>query len=312
MASVFVENEEGVIRESRATPPAHYLFKVEHFLLLSENGVDQIKSNKFQVGGHQWKIVLYPKGNNGGKGDYVSINLMLESTGSIEAGKDVSAIFKFFLFDQIEGKYHTVQGRARRFDNVKYEWGFDKFISLEALKKPSNGLLVNDTWFCGVEVFVSEGSRLGECLSVLEVANICGKYKWEIEQYSKLSGECYSEEFVVGGYTWKLLLYPDGNNKHKDYSLSLFLKFVDSPSSTSEHEVRAEYKLILNDQLNQNHKWKKGTRWFGAMNDSWGWNSFIKLEDFKNSKKGYLVEDRCIIEAEVTVLCETSRKMLNC
>lgn len=35
---------------------------------------------------------------------------MLESTGDLVAGKGVDTIFKFFLFDQIRGRYLTVQG----------------------------------------------------------------------------------------------------------------------------------------------------------------------------------------------------------
>lgn len=59
-------------------------------------------------------MVLFPKGNNGGKDHYVSIYLMLDSTKSLAAGKGVKAFFKFFLFDQIRGKYHTVQGNILR------------------------------------------------------------------------------------------------------------------------------------------------------------------------------------------------------
>ena len=54
------------------------------------------------------------------------------------------------------------------------------------------------------------------------------------------------------------------------------------------------------------------TIWFGSSRESWGWPSFIKLTDLKDDKKGYLVADQCIIEAEVRVLCEGSRKTLKC
>lgn len=30
-----------------------------------------------------------------------------------------------------------------------------------------------------------------------------------------------------------------------------------------------------------------------------GWNKFISLEDFKDALKGYLIKDKCCIEAEV-------------
>ncbi|KAL8094433.1 hypothetical protein AgCh_036099 [Apium graveolens] len=191
---------------------------------------------------------------------------MLESTSSLEAGKDVNAIFKFFLFDQIRGKYLTVQGRAKRFDWVKYEWGFSKFISLEALEEPTNGFLVDDTCFFGVEVFLSEGPRLGqidECLSISEAANISGKYVWEVYQFSELEEDCYSDEFRIGGH------------------------------------------LCINVEN------IVATIWFSASIEDWGWHSLIELKDLNDSAKGYVVDDRCIFEAELTLLCETSLETPN-
>ncbi|KAL1825773.1 hypothetical protein ACET3Z_012551 [Daucus carota] len=304
MASVSAEDQNGVLRGTRETPPAHLVLKLEYFSLFSANGVDQIKSNKFQAGDHQWKIILFTNGNRDGKGDHVSVYLMLDSTSSLPAGKGVNATFEFFLFDQIRGNYLTVQGRARRFDRLKYEWGFDKFISLESLKEPTKGFLVNDISYFGVEVFVSQGSSLGECHSLSAVDNISGKYKWVITQFSKLGVECFSDEFFVGGFKWKIALDPEGNGKHKGSSLSIFLVSVDSRSSMTEHKVKAKFKLTLYDQFIKNHRHWTTTHWFGATTRSWGWASFIELQEFKDNKKGYLVADKCIIKAEVTVLCE--------
>lgn len=56
------------------------------------------------------QILLFPEGNDEGKGDHLSIYVMLESTSTIFADKYVNASFKFFLFDQIRGKYLTVEG----------------------------------------------------------------------------------------------------------------------------------------------------------------------------------------------------------
>ncbi|XP_074364100.1 uncharacterized protein LOC141704835 [Apium graveolens] len=308
----FEEDEAGAFREIGDIPPAHYLLKLESFSLLSKNGVNKIKSKNFQAGEHQWQMVLFPRGNNGGKDEYVSIYLMLESTSSLPAGKGVNAFFKFFLFDQLRGKYLTVQGRVRRFDRVKYEWGFAKFICLQDLKEPTNGYLVNDTCLFGVEVIVTEPTSIGECLSVSEVAKTSGKYKWVVNQYSELGKERFSDEFAVGGYKWKLRLYPKGNLKHEGFSLSLFLERVDCGSATNGHEVKGEFTLELNDQFNKDHVERKATVWFGASNKNWGWANFIELKEVTEGKKGYIVEDRCIIEAELTVLCETSQRILNC
>ncbi|XP_017240928.1 MATH domain and coiled-coil domain-containing protein At3g58360-like [Daucus carota subsp. sativus] len=319
MASVTAaEDDEGVLRERRGISPAHYLFKIEGFSLFSKNGLDKISSKTFKAGEYKWKILLFPKGNNRGKGDYVSIYLMMEITTNIPVGKDINAFFKFFLFDQFRGEYLTVQGSARRFDWVKNEWGFDKFIRLIDFEQPTNGFLVNDTSFFGVEVFVTESSRLGECLSISEVPNISGfpnisgKYEWVINQFSKLGEECFSNVFIVGGHKWKLHLYPQGYSNYKGFSLSLFLVSVDSQSPMSDHKVKAEFTLTLKNKFSGNYAKNRTTIWFGAPTQRHGWRSFIKLKDLQDRAKGFLAKDSCVIEAEVTVVCETSQKMLNC
>ncbi|XP_074352487.1 ubiquitin C-terminal hydrolase 12-like [Apium graveolens] len=285
-----------VLREWRDTPPAHYLIKLQSFSLYSKHGVHHIMTNIFQAGQQEWKIILYPKGKDGGKGDHVSIYIMLESTSSLEAGKDVNAIFKFFLFDQIRGKYLTVQGRAKRFDWVKYEWGFSKFISLEALEEPTNGFLVDDTCFFGVEVFLSEGPRLGqidECLSISEAANISGKYVWEVYQFSELEEDCYSDEFRIGGHLW--------------YVRKLFDHQINSirPLPVFGITIITEFYTSINVEN------IVATIWFSASIEDWGWHSLIELKDLNDSAKGYVVDDRCIFEAELTLLCETSLETPN-
>nr|XP_017240759.1 PREDICTED: uncharacterized protein LOC108213474 isoform X2 [Daucus carota subsp. sativus] len=312
MVSQSAEDDEcetaGVFSETRDRPPSHYVLKLESFSLFSANGVDHIESNSFQVGDHKWKIKLFPKGNNEGKGDHVSLYLLLDSTSSLPVGKGVNAILKFFLLDQIRGDYLVVQGKANRFDSFKCEWGFDKFISLKEFVGEANRF---DKFF-GVEVFICEGLPLGECYSISKFANISGKYKWVVTQFSGLKEPHDSDEFVIGGYKWKLSLWPEGNKKYKGCSLSIFLVSVDSKSSTTEHEVKAEFELTLNDQLKQKNIKNKATKWFGASTTDWGFPSFIELTDLKDDKKGYLVADECTFEAEVKVLCEGSRKTLKC
>lgn len=123
---------------------------------------------------------------------------------------------------------------------MKNEWGFDKFIRLIDFEQPTNGFLVNDTSFFGVEVFVTESSRLGECLSISEVPNISGfpnisgKIEWVISQFSKLGEECFSDEFIIGGHKWYLciILDPFINISSLCLFLSNFIFLISSGSYT--------------------------------------------------------------------------------
>ncbi|KAG5576174.1 hypothetical protein H5410_056308 [Solanum commersonii] len=42
--------------------------------------------------------------------------------------------------------------------------------------------------------------------------------------------------------------------------------------------------------------------WFGAPNICWGWAEFMPLSELKVTKKNFIVEDYCILEAAVSVL----------
>ncbi|MCI09905.1 ubiquitin carboxyl-terminal hydrolase family protein [Trifolium medium] len=52
-----------------------------------------------------------------------------------------------------------------------------------------------------------------------EVSNteIFEKFTWKIENFSRLNvDEMHSSEpFILGGYPWRILLYPNGNDKEE-------------------------------------------------------------------------------------------------
>ncbi|KAK9006676.1 hypothetical protein V6N11_019010 [Hibiscus sabdariffa] len=60
----------------RSHPPGHYLFKIESFSLLAEANVENFKSDTFEAGGYQWRLVLYPNGNKRSNGSgHISLYL---------------------------------------------------------------------------------------------------------------------------------------------------------------------------------------------------------------------------------------------
>ncbi|KAL8094426.1 hypothetical protein AgCh_036092 [Apium graveolens] len=254
-------------------------------------------------------IVVYPNGRNESEGDNLSIYLVLAS----DTSKEVNAIFRFFLFDQIRDWCLLVEGKSKRFDWVKNEWGYSNFISIEDLQEPTSGYLVDDTCLFGVEVFVSQSSGLRECLSISNIANTSYNYTWNITRFSKLSEDCQSDEFVVGGYKWELWLFPEGDPNNRGSSLSVYLVLLDTPSNSHDEKVKVQFTLRLKDRIHKNHLQNTDALWFSlgaATSNVWGWDSFIQLEELKDKAKGFIVDDRCVIEAELTLLCATRQKAL--
>ncbi|KAL3824137.1 hypothetical protein ACJIZ3_020166 [Penstemon smallii] len=193
-----------------------------------------------------------------------------------------------------------MRGRTRRFHAVKNEWGFPKFISKKSLIDPFNGYLVNDDCVFGAEVFVIKSQGVVECLSMYEVGKPIHR-SWRISQFSQLEYGWVSEEFHVGDHTWKMEVYPRGNGAEEDRSISIFLSLVDS-SLTPSRKVKANYTVKIKHQNNGEDCIKSGNQWFACSgDDSWGWDEFMAISDMNDPASGYLVNDCCIIEVEISV-----------
>lgn len=125
------------------------------------------------------------------------------------------------------------------------------------------------------------------------------KFTWKIEAFSKVHvRKLSSKAFKIGGYRWKIVLYPKG----KDVGhLSLYMKVADSlpPYGWSRFVY---FRLALINQVDSKKSIVKETQQkFNAGNSGWGSPSFIPLNEFHDPSQGYLVNDTCIIEAHVSV-----------
>ncbi|KAJ1390690.1 TRAF-like [Sesbania bispinosa] len=121
------------------------------------------------------------------------------------------------------------------------------------------------------------------------------KFTWKIEAFSKMSfKKLSSKAFKVGGR----LLYPKGTNEEH---LSLYMKIADTlpPYGWSRFVY---FRLALINQVDSKKSIVKETQQkFNAGNSGWGSPSFIPLSEFHDPNQGYLVNDTCIIEAQISV-----------
>ncbi|KAH9753467.1 TRAF-like family protein [Citrus sinensis] len=164
-------------------------------------------------------------------------------------------------------------GKERRFNGLKLEWGFDQFIPLKAFNDASNGYLVEDTCVLGAEV----------------------------ENFSKLDkGRQESQVFCAGNQKWKIELHPMGTGVGAGDHLSLFLALGDS--TVESVKVYAEFTLRILDQVGAKHRSFQAKYWFRRPSDGWGWPRFVSLSKLNEPGTGFLVNDACVVEAEVTVL----------
>ncbi|KAJ8573981.1 hypothetical protein K7X08_010492 [Anisodus acutangulus] len=129
-----------------------------------------------------------------------------------------------------------------------------------------------------------------------------------------------SPYFEAGGYKWKLVFHPNGNkNKNKaGKHVSVYLMMAKATSlAPAGWEVHAVFRLFLLDQNNDNDlvlqdtSTEKGRR-FHAMKVEWGFDRFMSQEAFNNPENGYIVDDTCVLGAEVYVCQEKFRGRGDC
>ncbi|KAK4358507.1 hypothetical protein RND71_020736 [Anisodus tanguticus] len=83
------------------------------------------------------------------------------------------------------------------------------------------------------------------------------RFTWKIENFSRLNvKKLYSDTFVVGGYKWRILTFPKGNNV--DY-LSMYLDVADSASLPYGWSIYALFSLTIVNQIHNKYSIRKVT-----------------------------------------------------
>ncbi|WCJ19475.1 TRAF-like family protein [Euphorbia peplus] len=285
-----------VTRVLRDLPPAHYIFKINNFsFLLSNPDFDKYQSTDFDVAGYKWKLCVGLTGDNN---RFISLYLVFSESNSIASERgEVNVYFKLFVYNKILDKYLTVQdsnGSVRRFHQIKKEWGFDQLIPLNVFNDASNGYLVDDCCIFGAELFVLENPsiRRGECASIKHLPNSDNTYDWYIRSFPSLQNESYrSNQFVIGGYKWTLLLYPNGDSSAANrQSLSLFLSLDDQETLQLCQRLCTRYILRVTDHdtYHSRHHERRDTGEHSASSRSCGFSDFMPIRILNNSSPPYL------------------------
>ncbi|CAH9124011.1 unnamed protein product [Cuscuta epithymum] len=127
------------------------------------------------------------------------------------------------------------------------------------------------------------------------------RFTWRIENFSKLAvRKLYSVVFVIDRYKWRLCLDP----KDSTNLMYIYLQVADSSSLPNGWSIRAMYDIALINQIDINKTIYEGSGdEFDTKHNSWGF-SLISLSKIHNKSEGFLVDDTCLLEAEVSVVID--------
>ncbi|KAL8140936.1 hypothetical protein V2J09_006957 [Rumex salicifolius] len=126
------------------------------------------------------------------------------------------------------------------------------------------------------------------------------RFTWKIENFSRMNTKKhFSEVFVVGGFKWRILVFPKGNNVDH---LSMYLDVADSTTLPYGWSRYAQFSLAVINQIHGKYSVRKDTQHqFNARESDWGFTSFMPLSELYDPSRGYLANDTVVIEAEVAV-----------
>ncbi|KAL6841585.1 hypothetical protein ACP4OV_028524 [Aristida adscensionis] len=126
------------------------------------------------------------------------------------------------------------------------------------------------------------------------------RFTWTIKNFTRINvKKHYSDVFVVGGYKWRVLIFPKGNNVDH---FSMYLDVADSANLPYGWSRCAQFSLAVVNQIQQKYTIRKDSQHqFNARESDWGFTSFMPLSELYDPSRGYLVNDTVVVEAEVAV-----------
>ncbi|KAL5060454.1 hypothetical protein RYX36_032058 [Vicia faba] len=138
------------------------------------------------------------------------------------------------------------------------------------------------------------------------------KSRWNIENFSQLNvKKISSEPFVVGGYPWRINLYPKGYNV--DDSISIYLEVVKTANMCDGWSRHVNFKLAIFNQLDDNMTITNESTLheFDEHHLNWGYSTFMPLVELHDPEKGFIVKGVCIVGAEIFVSKSTNENQVN-
>ncbi|KAJ6971993.1 hypothetical protein NC653_032528 [Populus alba x Populus x berolinensis] len=132
-------------------------WKIEDFSKLDKSSY---LSKAFTAGGRSWRIKVYPKGYDDGKGNSLSVYLELVDGGKLPPKKTVWAEYKLRVLNQQPHGKHVEEKTSRWLTSSSYTRGFPKFMPLGDLRDVSKGYVKSDTLIVEAEILTLSVSKL--------------------------------------------------------------------------------------------------------------------------------------------------------
>ncbi|XP_018829469.2 probable inactive serine/threonine-protein kinase fnkC isoform X2 [Juglans regia] len=137
-------------------------------------------------------------------------------------------------------------------------------------------------------------------------------YTFQIKNFSVLFEaevkNCESGVFEVGGYNWKLVLKTNGKKNSKSH-ISLYLAIENQNTLSLGWEANVNFRFFVFDQIRNKYLCIQDgrVRRFHNLKTEWGFAQLLSHDTLNDPSNGYIVDDSCILGAEVFVIKGSGR-----
>ncbi|XP_020865699.1 uncharacterized protein LOC9323038 [Arabidopsis lyrata subsp. lyrata] len=290
----------------REHPPSSNSLKIN---TLSKLNSDVYKSRRFLSGGYNWRLVIYPKGNEKDNGNgFISMYVEFGDTSLMSTppmGPPLFAYLVFFVYNKKANKYFTIQDvEVKRFNALRTVWGLPQVLSLGTFNDPKNGFIFEGE-HCefGVDVMVSPPFNKWEVVSFDEKL-YNPKFSWNVKNFSMLRENLYiSNSFPMGGRKWVLKLYPKCFSTSDGKWISISIHLADNERLMADERIYTRGKLRVLDPRGSNHATEKFICWHDESNSGTGHDQIVSMAKLREV---YLdTENTLSIEVEFEVVSST-------
>ncbi|KFK25002.1 hypothetical protein AALP_AA8G053600 [Arabis alpina] len=297
-------SDSTIVKNWRDYPPSSYSLKIDK---LSQLNLDKYESRRFSSGGHNWRLAIFPKGNEADNGSgFISMYVEIDSTSLMSTpSTEVFAYLTFLIYSKKEKKYLSIHDvEVKRFNPLRTMWGVPQVLSSDTFHEPKNGY-----------TFEGEQCEFGVDLMVVspftkwEVASFNNeftypKFSWSVKNFSELKEEYYlSNKFSMGGRNWNLKLYPKVESGVVGKWLSFYLILADNETLMVDEKIHVRAHLRVIDPQGSKCHTKKINSWYEESNKGWGHIRFLSLAKLWET---YLDKDDSLnVEIEFEVISET-------
>ncbi|XVE71506.1 hypothetical protein DITRI_Ditri10aG0156300 [Diplodiscus trichospermus] len=290
-----------------------YVWKIENFTrlkdILKKKKMKAVcaKSRKFQVGNHEFCLVVYPRGQSQKP---FHLSMFLEVSDPPNATTDWSCFvhYKLCIINQKMKENSILKGSQERCSKSRKELGWSEFVTLTSLFDKDSGYVVQDTVTFGADVLIlKESFKMQDILkSSNKPVHENGEKKrwsitWKVENFLSFkrilaTQSIYSKYFQVDQLALRIAVHALSD------ALYAYLECDLSVMNDPDKDFWVSYKMTVVNQKNPAKSFWKDSSLFTKTCANCDLQ-FMKLSDMLEADAGFVAGEMVTFVCEILDYC---------